>query len=381
MALTFDGTSGYLKLVGAIASAMPLTMFAYGKFTGSGSKYLMGTGKANAGDPVYCALSRVTGSAFPASNHRTPGSSRVATGNVVVPSASFSPYSGSFLSTGTYLYQGAAATQFSETTARTDSLSTHDQFVVGGSGSVAAPTSSELWAGDIAEIALWSSDLSSGDRTTLHGGALPETVSSGTLIDVWDLKTLSGDGNYVGRINGHVLVASGGVTQSAATHPITRTASTSVSSDLAATYAVASSVSFDLTATYSIGAAGSVSSDLGATYQVIAAVSSDCAAAYQLMGTVSSSLAATYNILSMGTITPTQDFGNNTGSLYYTNEAVTVFVHTLSTNALVATKSLTTDSAAMLAGFSDAAFVSGTSYRCIFVFASGPEGMETLAAT
>lgn len=97
-------------------------------------------------------------------------------------------------------------------------------------------------------------------------------------------------------------------------------------------------------------------------------------------GTSQSSTSGTGAVTGPGaTITPTQAFGNNSRSLW-ANMDVTVFIHRESDNVLLATKNLTTDSTAHLAGYSDASFVAAVNYRNIFVFANGAEGMETLAA-
>lgn len=223
MALTFDGT-GYLKYAGAIATAMPLTMFCHARKTGGGAaQAIMGTGRANAGDPYQISLEIVSGSVYPAATHRTPGSSRSSVGNTIFPST-FIPVTGLFPSTYTQLrYKADGTLAPAETTARTDNLSLHEQFIIGAGNDLATPAT-KFFIGDVGEPALWSSILSSADNALLEGGALPETVSPGTLIDVWDLLTFQPSGNYIGRVNGHVLVAFGGVTQAAA-HPISRVVS------------------------------------------------------------------------------------------------------------------------------------------------------------
>lgn len=79
-----------------------------------------------------------------------------------------------------------------------------------------------------------------------------------------------------------------------------------------------------------------------------------------------------------GTIT-SQPWVNNTGTSL-PSLAVTVFIYNVSTGALIATKTGSTDSGGVWA-FTDALFVPGTSYRCVCVFTvSGAEGMDTYAA-
>ena len=73
--------------------------------------------------------------------------------------------------------------------------------------------------GDVAELAVWNSALGDAEWASLKAGALPESVSPGTLVDAWSLQTL---GAYTG-VNGRSMTASGTVVQGGA-HPITRTA-------------------------------------------------------------------------------------------------------------------------------------------------------------
>jgi hypothetical protein len=75
-----------------------------------------------------------------------------------------------------------------------------------------------LWfAGDIAEVAIWSGGTALGQTEfdALAGGAVPSSVSSGTLHDYWSLTTQAS--THTGS-NGRVLTATS--TSQGATHPI-----------------------------------------------------------------------------------------------------------------------------------------------------------------
>jgi hypothetical protein len=81
---------------------------------------------------------------------------------------------------------------------------------------------------EYAEIASWTSALQAADYSALLAGAPPETVSPGTLYDVWDLKPGGAAGSaapstYTGLVNARTLTASGTVTVSSYAHPVTRT--------------------------------------------------------------------------------------------------------------------------------------------------------------
>jgi hypothetical protein len=88
-------------------------------------------------------------------------------------------------------------------------LYAHDNYYLGGGLN-----------GDVAELAVWNTQLGDTEWASLKAGALPETVSPGSLVDHWSLQTLSGGGTYTG-VNGRVLTESGTVVQGG-THPITR---------------------------------------------------------------------------------------------------------------------------------------------------------------
>jgi len=69
--------------------------------------------------------------------------------------------------------------------------------------------------GKIAHVAMWSSALSSGDRTSLIAGATPSTISSGTLTAYWPLT----DTSLVDTVSGKTLSITGTVNSDSADNP------------------------------------------------------------------------------------------------------------------------------------------------------------------
>ncbi len=72
---------------------------------------------------------------------------------------------------------------------------------------------------------------------------------------------------------------------------------------------------------------------------------------------------------------------NNTGTILANESAITAFVYSVSTGALVVTKTGQTTNASGVLVFTDAAIAAGTTYRVVIVLGSGAEGMDKVAAT
>ncbi len=82
--------------------------------------------------------------------------------------------------------------------------------------------------GSVAENAWWSSALADADVTQLLTGVAPETVQSGSFIDVFPLHQWRSDGAYP-SLNGRTMTASGaGITTSAVPHPVAARGATTV---------------------------------------------------------------------------------------------------------------------------------------------------------
>lgn len=225
MALSFN-TNGWLELTWGTSPGLPLTLFAYGKTTAIGTRLAVSSGAPNGGDAVLVEVGALssTGNAF--GQHRTPGSSRSAVAASSMATGAWNPIMihGQTTTPGTTLVHSAASTVVAEASGRT--AQTHTRLRVGASANLDTPAAGAMWLGDLGEVGVWKG-LTNTEAAAVHAaivaGALPESQQTAKLVDVWDLQTLSGDGNYVGRVNGTVLQAHGsGITQ-ASTHPISRT--------------------------------------------------------------------------------------------------------------------------------------------------------------
>jgi len=72
---------------------------------------------------------------------------------------------------------------------------------------------------------------------------------------------------------------------------------------------------------------------------------------------------------------------NNTGTVLANEAGITVFVYSVATGALVATKTSQTTNPSGVLAFTNAGIVPGTTYRVVIVLGSGAEGMDKVAAT
>lgn len=212
MALTFNGTSAKLERAGALATAHPVTLFAWIKPTSnSTTRGVLSVGAS--GTTKYEALITVSGTTVRAQTGNSGGSSTNAAITGLLTSwqpvlARFSAINSRAVGRGANTLVGGSSTIDSE-------ISTHDLFRVGDWTSSA----SRIWfAGDIAEVAAWSIDLTQADYDALAAGALPETIQPGSLIDVWPCETQAS--TQVGIVSGLVLTATD--TSQASDHPITR---------------------------------------------------------------------------------------------------------------------------------------------------------------
>ena len=195
----------------------------------------------------------------------------------------------------------------------------HDYCYLGGSG----------FNGDIAEIAVWNTQLGDTEWASLKAGALPETISAGSLVDAWSLQTLSGGGTYTG-VNGRVMTSAGTVVQGG-THPITRADPIILSGT-----AVFDGIAAD-------GGMVSVSSSL-AGEAIFAGILADGG-----MG------------LAPGVIT-TPALKNNTGTILASVVNIVANIYNPSTGALVVRKTGLSSNGSGIVTISDVLLVPGTSY-------------------
>ena len=210
MALTFNGTSSGLARTGSIVTAYPFTIFAWTK----ASTLKVAFVAELAVDPGPRGTHEGHGALVDGSSMRaysTIGSSVSAYSSRAETVGDWVPCMVVYASDGLRkVYYGNGAVQVESTSIpQVPSLLT--TFSVGKR----AVLNTLYWAGDLASVGLWSTELSAADFATLAAGTVPSTVRSGSLIDYWSLLTQAA--TQTGA-NGRVLTAS--ATAQAANHPI-----------------------------------------------------------------------------------------------------------------------------------------------------------------
>jgi hypothetical protein len=211
------------------------------------------------------------------------------------------------------------------------------------------------FTGDAAEIAFWSNELTGTEWDLLRAGALPESVSPGTLIEAWSLLTAS----TLTGVNGRVLTAYGdSAVSTGASHPITRASGSTASG---ATVTVTSSL-----------VAGSASGQAAGT----AAGATLTATASFIAGSATGELVGTLNFQAAG-----MEFGRRTGlgigTFALDNGASYRYsVHadglTLG-SAILTSTAITLDAAGKLPNLVSASIVPGTTYRVFAIRQSDGE--------
>lgn len=223
MSLTLNG-SGWLEMAWAVSPGLPLTIAVYVKQNSAANRIAVSSGTfATEAIVLECGSLNPNGYAY--TLHRTSGSSRSAVSTFPLTNNAWTLLlaHGQTASPGTELVYGPSSTAVTESSTRT--AVTHTRFRVGASSGTDTPSATNF-IGDIAEVVIWkglTQAQAEAAQAAIAGGALPETVQTAAIFDVWDLQTLTG-GNYVGRVNGNVLTTQGSGTTQGATHPITRSA-------------------------------------------------------------------------------------------------------------------------------------------------------------
>jgi hypothetical protein len=374
MAISFNGTTAFLEYADKLVSSYPCSMAVWGTRTSSG------------GDQFWISQTQTTGDRYIAGWHFSSSDGKAITSKV--PGGGDTQYktttphtSSSVLKLLVVVWDSASSKTvyfgddigLNNVVTTADNLASHNACVIGARhyNNTAA---SNFANGSLAEAHWFNVALTAADVANMIADTIkPEAISG--WVDGWTLKDYEAGGTYTSIGGTRTMTAVGGVSSSALTHPLSRASTTSVSSDLAASYGITGLISSDLAASYSIDATGQVSSNLAASYGIIGSISSNLAASYTIA-------APTASIVFDDPADPGSplDFGKNTAAYYFESAAVTVYFNLASTNALIAAASLTTNADATLDDYANAAFVSGTSYRCVFKFADGSEGMVTLAA-
>jgi hypothetical protein len=213
MSVSFNGTSSKLVYGANVRSAYPFSMFCWIKPANATASMMVG-GSGNTGGGQELAMQAdgsIAGDPVKAFS-RDGASSVVASSTSALDASAWQPALVVFTSTTsrTVYYAGGAAV--TNTTNNSASPNLHNRFVIG-----TRPYTDSIWfAGDIAEVAIWSDALTQSDFDALAAGDLPETVQAGSLIDAWPLL----DNTDLTGVNARTFTATS--VTNGATHPISR---------------------------------------------------------------------------------------------------------------------------------------------------------------
>jgi hypothetical protein len=209
MSQTFNGTSSQLVSAAKLLTATyPTSMFCWMKpTTSSPDKFVLAHGESLYEHGIYATPTKVRGWTYDGGGSANPNS----TSSIVTTWQPVLVVWTDATNTTVYYSSGAAVTANPAVSART--YDTSARLYVGRR----AISATYFFAGDIAEVGLWSSALTQANFDSLAAGATPESVATGSLVDVWSLETAT---DLTGRVAGNVLTATSVTT--GATHPITR---------------------------------------------------------------------------------------------------------------------------------------------------------------
>lgn len=225
MSLAFNGTTSFLEYVGSLVTDYPVSIFCWVKPTDTaGNREVVGIGKNGAG--TECSAQQIATAIRGSVRDGATSANCTATSAI---SLSWQPLLVTFNSTTNrkiYYSSGAVVT---DNTSNSITPALFDRFKIGQ-----RPYGAELFFyGEIAECAVWSSELTQGNFNSLAAGAFPETISTGTLVDSWSLETQAA--TQVGTVS-RTLTATD--TSQGATHPISRGTTHSTSGAITARSAV-----------------------------------------------------------------------------------------------------------------------------------------------
>lgn len=275
-----------------------------------------------------------------------------------------------------------------------------DRFRIGNRGF----DSSLPFEGDLIEVAVWTTALSSTDEDLLAAGTSPASVSSGTLFDYWTFPSVAA--TYTGA-NGNVLTATG-ITSADTTAPTlsaasgtggTLTCSGSVTTNEAngTLYAVVTgSATAPTAAQVKLGQDSTGTAALRVISQAVSAtgvqtiVSGGVTAGTRYMhymhedaaanqSSVSSS--ASFTVTAGGSITfSSEPLKDNTGTILASLALTHYTLYDNTTGALVVRKTGLSTDASGIVSFTDGVLVSGTSYKSDWLTTAGHYRMPTKAA-
>lgn len=348
MAITLNGTSGYLILSAKILSALPCTILAFGSRTTTAGNQAWACHSQSNGDrniTMYHAGS----SDSKYGQHRSPGASGT-THKAVTPNTSTTvlqamTFEVTSTTSRTIRFGTSAnpATNVDASSTTVDDLASHNQVIIGArqfnSGAF------DMFAnGSIAEVHFFSSALSDADLDAIIADTVkPETRSN--WVDGWTLKEYNAGGTYTSIGGTRTMTAVGGVTASSLTHPIAR-----AGADPVATIAWTEG-----------GETVSAVGDVSISGTGVAAAWTDGAEVVAIAGVASTVL---------GTLT-TLPLKNNTGLVHANQTGATIHIYNATSGVLVVTKSGQTTNASGVMVVTDTLIVAGTTYAYEVKLASG----------
>lgn len=355
MAITFDGSTGYLEHSASIVTSYPCSMVVWGtRANSNGNQFWVAQQQSNASryisgwhldssDTKYISA-QIVGNGDSQPKSTAPHTSTTALKMMVVVFASASSKT---------IYFGDNA-GVNNTVTIADELVNHDRCTVGAlhfNGGVA----SNFANGALAEAHWFNTALTSVQIDALLADTTKPEDTTG-WVDGWTLKDFETGGTYTSIGGTRTMTAVGGVTASALTHPIGR--SSPDASAPGATLTGASTIT-----------PGSASGD-----------SPGVAPGATLTGTATIIGGAATGGGSGGTLV-TYPFVNNTNDpvLYANQTGVTVDIYNNTTGALVVRKTGQTTNASGIATITDAAMSDVTTYRYWATFADGEFGADTKA--
>ena len=365
MTIALNGTSGYLEYAGRLVDAFPCTMvtwfslnnknsdqYAVAQQSSSAGRYIVGWHRSFSENKAMTHL--IPGDGFTQNKGSTPNANSSALQAMIVIFTS---------ATSADLYYGDNVAEHNSDNFASD-LTNHDRTTIGalhyGGGAAAG-----FLGGEVAEAAFFNVALDSTARAAIFAGGKGEDISG--CVAIWDLKDYQVSGNYVDLIGGKVMVASGGVSAGSLTHPVTRSAGSTITLVGANCTSGATSGTGAVTITAPAVNLSGANCTSGAT-------SGTGAATIVPAGATISFVDALDNPLDFG-------YGNGTGAVgYFPDEECELRFMNVTDGELAHTVTLTTDSNAQLADYTNAALVDAAYYDIIVIFDEDRKGLITLQA-
>lgn len=213
MSISFNGTNSQLTLASGISGlSYPISILVWVKPTSTTVNQMVGGfGNFGGNEELVLYASGADDGKMRAQQVGGSGAAAVSTSSL---STSWTPALAVFTSaTSRTIYYGAGAAVTNTTDISPANLSNINRVGLGN-----RTRNDTFWfAGDLAEFAVWSGGTALGQTQfdALAAGAVPNTVSSGTLWDYWELRT---DASTQTGVNGRVLTKTN--TSQGADHPI-----------------------------------------------------------------------------------------------------------------------------------------------------------------